>query len=86
MSPVQRRSVGEYPAVYGVVKSFNDRPRGSTLRAYRAYPGERAEGAGEGEGGGGGGNQGTGRKERKRARGGRTLETASNLAVFQMSL
>jgi len=35
MSSIQQRSVGEYPGVYGVVKSFNDRPRGSTLRAYR---------------------------------------------------
>jgi len=31
VSPIQQRSVGEYPGVYGVVKSFNDRPRGSTF-------------------------------------------------------
>lgn len=35
MLPIQKRSVGEYLRLYGVVKSFNDRPGELTLRAYR---------------------------------------------------
>jgi len=33
--PIQKRSVGKYLGLYGVVKFFNDRPGESTLRAYR---------------------------------------------------
>jgi len=33
--PIQKRSVDEYLELYGIVKSFNDRPGRSTLRAYR---------------------------------------------------
>lgn len=42
MLPILKRSV-EYLGLYGIVKSFNDRPEGSTLRAYREQQKMRKE-------------------------------------------